>query len=349
MAPINVQEYERLAQGVVEPGAWDYFQGGSDDEVTLRENRAAFGRLRLRPRMLVDATDCDTATTVQGTRIELPVLAAPVAYHGLAHPDGECATAAGVARAGTVMVASCNSNRTMEEIAGRTDAPRWLQLYLTTDQSGNEKLVRRAEDAGYRALVLTVDRPRFGNRERDKRNGFKLPQHLRAANFDGDARRDMTTVAISTWETLEWLVGATTLPVLVKGVLTAEDAELAVEREVSGIVVSNHGGRQLDSVLSGIDALPEVVTAADGRCEVYCDGGIRRGTDVLKAIALGARAVLIGRPTVWGLAVSGADGVADVFALLHEELRLAMALAGKARLAEIDRTLVTRAPGEREE
>ncbi|MBO0871383.1 MAG: alpha-hydroxy-acid oxidizing protein, partial [Micromonosporaceae bacterium] len=224
MAPINVLEYERLAQAVVEPGAWDYFQGGSDDEVSLRENRAAFGRLRLRPRVLVDATACDTATTVQGTRIELPVLAAPVAYQGLAHPEAECATAAGVARAGTVMVASCNSNRSMEEIAAATPGPLWLQLYLTGDQNGNEKLVRRAEDAGYHALVLTVDRPRFGNRERDKRNGFKLPPHLRAVNFSGEATRDMTAVAITTWQTLDWLVSATPLPVLVKGVLTGEDA-----------------------------------------------------------------------------------------------------------------------------
>jgi len=341
MAPVNVMEYEPLAASRVEPGAWDYYQGGSDDERTLRDNQEAFGRIRLRPRVLVDTSTCDTSTTVIGTPVDLPVLVAPVAYHGLAHADGECATAEGAARAGTLMVASCNSNRTMEEIAKSSSAPLWLQLYLHADTGINEQLVRRAEDAGYRGLVLTVDRPRFGNRERDRRNGFKLPPHLRAANY-GDVTRDMSAVSISTWESLDWLVGATRLPVLVKGILTAEDGDLAAQHGVAGVIVSNHGGRQLDGVLSGIDALPEVVAGVAGRCEVFCDGGVRRGTDVLKAIALGARAVLVGRPVIWGLAVDGANGVADVLGLLHTEFGLAMALAGRTTVASIDASLVTR-------
>jgi 4-hydroxymandelate oxidase len=341
--PVSVMEYESLAGAVVEPGAWDYFQGGSDDEVTLRANRSAFSRIRLRPRVLVDTSGCDTSTTVLGTGVSMPVLAAPVAYHGLAHADGECATAEGVARAGTVMVASINSNRTMEEIAKRSGGPRWLQLYLTGDRSTDEKLIHRAEDADYLALVLTVDRPRYGNRERDRRNNFKLPPHLRAANF-GDATRDLGAVSVTTRRSLDWLVAATRLPVLVKGVLTAEDAHLVAEHGVAGVMVSNHGGRQLDGALAGIEALPEVVDAVAGRCEVYCDGGVRRGTDVLKAVALGARAVLIGRPTIWGLAVAGADGVADVMRLLHTEFQLAMALAGRTTVASIDRSLVTLIP-----
>jgi 4-hydroxymandelate oxidase len=341
MAPVNVMEYEPLAAGLIEPGAWDYFQGGSDDETTLRDNRAAFGRIRLRPRVLVDTSSCDTSTIVVGARVDVPVLVAPVAYHGLAHAEGECATAEGAARAGTVMVASCNSNRTMEEIAKRGEGPLWLQLYLHADLGVNEQLVRRAEDAGYAALVLTVDRPRYGNRERDRRNGFKLPPHLSAANY-GDATRDLSAVSISTWESLDWLLGATPLPVLVKGVLTAEDGDLAARHGVAGVIVSNHGGRQLDGVLAGVDALPEVAAAVAGRCEVLCDGGVRRGTDVLKALALGARAVLVGRPVIWGLAVGGADGVADVLGLLQTEFALAMALAGRTTVASIDTTLVTR-------
>jgi isopentenyl diphosphate isomerase/L-lactate dehydrogenase-like FMN-dependent dehydrogenase len=241
------------------------------------------------------------------------------------------------------MVASVNSNRTLEEIAVRAGGPRWLQLYLSADLTISEKLVRRAEDAGYLALVLTVDRPVFGRRERDLRNGFRLPAHLSAANF-GDATRDLATVCVATWESLDWLRRTTRLPVLVKGILTAEDAELALEHGVAGIVVSNHGGRQLDGVLAGIEALPEVVSAVAGRCEVYCDGGFRRGTDVLKALALGARAVLVGRPTIWGLAVGGADGVTHLMTLLREELRLSMALAGRPTVASVDRSLVTLMP-----
>ncbi|HZN73604.1 MAG TPA: alpha-hydroxy acid oxidase [Micromonosporaceae bacterium] len=341
MDPINIADYEELAAKLVEPGAWDYYQGGSDDEVTLRANRTAFDRLRLRPRVMVDPTECAAATTVLGTQVSFPVLAAPVAYHGMAHPDAECATAEGVGRAGTVLVASINSNRTMEEIAAVDAGPRWLQLYLSADLDVRTSLIRRAEDAGYGALVLTVDRPRFGNRERDRRNGFRLPPHLRAANF-GDATRDLAALAVATWADLDWLISSTALPVLVKGVLTGEDAAMAVEHGVAGVMVSNHGGRQLDGSLAGIEALPEVVAAVAGRCEVYCDGGVRRGTDVLKALALGARAVLVGRPTIWGLAVAGADGVAHVLDLLRTELLLAMALSGRTSVAEVDRSLVTR-------
>jgi len=340
MEPINLDEYEALAATLVRPDQWDYYQGGAADEETLRANRDAFRRIRLRPRVLVDTTTIDTSTTVLGTPVSMPVLAAPVAYHGMAHDDAECATARGVGRAGTLMVASVNSNRTLEEIAAAAGGPLWFQLYLSADLADVEKMIRRAEQAGYGALVLTVDRPVFGRRERDLRNNFRLPAHLRAANF-GDATRDLATACVATWQSLDWLVATTRLPVLVKGILTAQDAELAVAHGVSGVVVSNHGGRQLDGVAAGVEALPEVVAAVGGRCEVYCDGGVRRGTDVLKALAFGARAVLVGRPVVWGLAVDGADGVARVFGLLRDELRSALALAGRPGVPDIDRSLVT--------
>ena len=342
MRPVNVGEYERLAAQRIEPGAWDYYQGGSDDEVTLRANRTAFERLRLRPRMLADARECDSSTTVLGIPVSMPVLVAPVAYQGMAHPEGELATAAAAGRAGTLMIASINASWTLEEIARSAACPLWLQLYVYSGDLGLAgELIQRTEAAGYRALVLTVDRPVFGKRERDMRNQFTLPAHVRAANFGTGVRQSLADRCVCTWETVSWLLRSTRLPVLLKGILTAEDAARAAEHGVAGIIVSNHGGRQLDGVPAGIEALPEVVEAVAGRCEVYCDGGIRRGTDVLKALALGARAVLVGRPILWGLAVDGAAGVDHVLELLRDELLRAMELAGRPTVPSIDRSLVT--------
>lgn len=340
LKPINVSEYEALAQARVEPTAWDFYQGGSDDEVTLRANRTAFERIRLRPRMLVDVNTCDPRTTVLGTPVSMPVLVAPTAYHCLADPEGECATAQGAGKADTLMVASTVSSRSLEEIAAAASGPLWFQFYLR-DPHTSEILIRRVEAAGYRAIVFTIDLPFLGRREKDIRNNFILPAHIRAANFpDEDVQGALLIPRPLTWETLDWLLKFTSLPVLVKGVLTAEDAQLAVEHGVAGIIVSNHGGRQLDGALASIEALPEIVEAVAGRCEVYLDGGIRRGTDIMKALALGARAVLLGRPILWGLAVNGAEGVYDVLELLRAELELAMALAGRPTLASIDRSLV---------
>jgi 4-hydroxymandelate oxidase len=337
--PLNLADYETLARGVMEPATWDYFAGGSGDELTLQQNTAAFRRLRLRPRVMADEATISTATTVLGTRIDLPVLVAPTAYHGLVHPDAECATAAGTADAGTIMVVSVNSNRTLEEVATAAARPVWLQLYLTHDQAADEEIVRRAEDAGFAALVLTVDRPVYGAREKDIRNGFRLPDHLHAANFGGT--RDLRARSWTSWAALDWLVQTTRLPVVVKGVLAGEDALLAVAQGAAAVIVSNHGGRQLDGALAGIEALAGVVASVDGRCEVYCDGGVRRGVDVLKALALGARAVLVGRPPIWGLAVGGAAGVKAVLELLRAELERDLALCGRCRLADIDRSFVT--------
>lgn len=335
--PINVLEYEELARPRIQLPHWDFFHGGSDDEVTLRANRTAFERIRLRPRMLVDVSTIDTSTTVLGTPVSMPILVAPTAQHGLAHTEAECATARAAGRAGTLMVASTSSSLSLEEIIQAATGPLWFQLYVYPTFEAGERLVRRAEAAGYKAIVVTVDLPRLGNRERDKRSGFVISFE---GNFVNEQKIDSRDKIVFTWDKLSWLRSITSLPILLKGILTAEDALLAIEHGVDGIVVSNHGGRQLDGVLSGIEALPEVVEAVNGCCEVYMDGGIRRGTDVLKALALGARAVLVGRPIIWGLAVNGEAGAFHILEILRSELELAMVLSGRPTIASIDRSLI---------
>ena len=339
MQPINVFDYEVWAKERMDPAYWDYFAGGSGDEVSLRANVSDFARIRLRPRMLVDVRTCDTSTTVLGTPVNMPILVAPTACHGMAHPEGECATAQGSGAAGTLMIASTQATRSIEEIAQAAGGSLWFQLYLYPTREIAAGLVRRAEAAGYKAIVLTVDLPVLGNRERDLRNQLEIPPSLSPANFAGI---DIEAFAerYLTWDDLDWLCATTSLPVLIKGILTAEDTLLALEHGVSGIVVSNHGGRQLDGAVTGIQALPEVVEAVAGRCEVYVDGGIRRGTDILKALALGARAVLVGRPVLWGLAAEGAQGVQGILEILRAELELAMKLAGCPTLCSINHTLV---------
>jgi isopentenyl diphosphate isomerase/L-lactate dehydrogenase-like FMN-dependent dehydrogenase len=359
MLPLNVREYEGLAESRLDHKAWDYMSGGSDDEVTLHANRAAFAHIQLRPRVLVDVSHCDLSTTVLGTPVSIPILVAPMGYQCLATPEGECATARAAGTAEALMVVSTMATRTLEETAAVATGPLWFQLYVYKDRSISEQLVRRAEAAGYRALVLTVDLPRIGRRERDIRNGFGLPPHLHAANFVTHGSHEMPETEPGTsglaahtaahfdesltWEAVAWLKGITRLPVLLKGILTAEDAALAVQHGADGLIVSNHGGRQLDTVPASIEALPAVAEAVAGRMEVYVDGGIRRGTDVLKALALGARAVLVGRPVLWGLAVAGEAGARDVLELLRAELELALALAGRPTLASIDRSVVSEA------
>lgn len=342
--PVNLHDYEVLAQARLDPAIWDFYQGGSDDEVTLRANRTAFEGIRLRPRVLVDVSSCDTSTTVLGTQVSMPILIAPTACHCPADAEGECATARAAGKAGSLMVASTESSRTLEEVAeaaGETHCPLWFQLYVYPSLQVAERLVRRAETAGYRAIVLTVDLPRLSKRERDIRNNATIPPApYEAANFIGIDKGVGHQLVPLTWESLSWLRSLTSLPILLKGILTAEDAKLAVEHGVAGIIVSNHGGRQLDTAMASIEALPEVVEAVDGSCEVYMDGGIRRGTDVLKALALGARAVLVGRPILWGLAVNGAEGVLHVLELLRTELEIDMALAGRPTITSIDRSLI---------
>ncbi len=354
--PVNLAEYEALAKERLAPMVWDYYAGGADDELTLRENRAAYLRRKLRPRVLVDVSQVKLATTVLGIPVAAPILVAPLAYQSLAHGDGECATARGAAAAGTLMVLSTLSTTRLEQVAAVAPAaPRWFQLYVYKQRDVSADLVRRASAAGYRALVLTVDTPRLGRRERDVRNGFSLPAGVTMANFDGTLAEKASgapgqsglaaygAANLDTslgWDVIAWLRSITSLPVVVKGIMTGEDARLAVAHGASAIAVSNHGGRQLDGVPASIDVLAEVVDAVAGACEVYVDGGVRRGTDVIKALALGARAVLLGRPVLWGLAADGAAGVTRVLGLLAEELEHALALVGRPDVQALDRSLL---------
>ncbi len=312
------------------------------DEVTLGENVAAFARRRLRPRVLVDVSKLDTTTTLLGTPVALPIGIAPTAQHVLAHPDAECATASAAAAAGVLFCASTMSSRSMEDIGSTCSGPRWFQLY-TQDGVGErtQQLVRRAEAAGYTAIVLTVDLAVSGRREREMRLAFALDR-LETGNFVtlAPAIQDEAPPAF-TWEVVDWLRRLTALPVVLKGVMTAEDATLAVEHGVPAVWVSNHGGRQLDRAQATIDVLEEIASAVAGRAEVYLDGGVRRGGDVATALALGARAVFVGRPVLYALAAGGEDGVSLALKLLGDEVRYNMALLGAPTIAAITRAHVT--------
>ena len=353
---LRLDELEDAARRLLPADVWDYLYGGSGAEWTLAANRAAFDRVVLRPRVLVDVSSCDLSTSVLGERWAAPIAVAPMAYHRLAHPDGEVATASAAGAVGLPMVVSMFASRTVEDVAAAATAPLWLQMYWLRRRDALAALVARAEEAGYRALVLTVDTPRVGRRLRDLRNGFALPAGVEAANLDASVMatahrhrpgssalerhsRDQFDAGI-TWRDLAWLRERSALPLLLKGVLTGDDARLAADEGVDGVVVSNHGGRQLDGAVASLDALPEVVAAVPDGYPVLVDGGVRRGTDVLKALALGARAVLVGRPVLWGLACSGRHGVAAVLRLLCAELDDAMALAGRPTVAQIDRSAV---------
>ncbi|HKN62824.1 MAG TPA: alpha-hydroxy acid oxidase [Gaiellaceae bacterium] len=352
MNALSIADYERLAEERLEPGPWAYLSGGSGDEWTLRENRAAFARWTFRPRVLCDVSEISTATTVLGTRIELPVVVAPVAYQQLYHRDGECATARGAAAAGTGIAVSTFSTRSHEEIAAASPGVlQWCQLYVFQDRGVTREHLAEAAAGGCSAVVLTVDTPRLAQRERDLRVGFEIPSDLplpyaRAAigvAAHNPADQFALLDASVSWRDLEWITGEANLPVVLKGVVTAEDAELAVEHGAEAVIVSNHGGRQLDGVPATLDALPEVAEAIAGRVEIYLDGGIRRGTDVAKALALGARAVLAGRGPVFGLAAAGEDGVRHVLEILRDELALALCLLGCTSPEEVTRGHVQRA------
>ena len=342
---INVADYFEAAAAKVDPAVWCYFEGGAGDEVTLRANSAAFGRWRFRPRVLVDVGGVSAATTVLGTPVSLPVLVAPFAMQRLLDPEGELATARAATAAGTVLCVSTITTSAHDEIAAAgAEGPRWLQLYILRDRVRTLDHLAEARASGYSALVLTVDTPVLGRRERDVRLGFELPPDLPLPYMKGkDA-----SVAMSfaeqfqmspsvTWSDLEWIAAESGLPVILKGIVTREDAVLAVEHGAAAIVVSNHGGRQLDGAPATLDALPEVVEAVAGRCEVYVDGGIRRGADVLKALALGAQATLVGRAAACGLAVDGEAGVRAVLDILRDEIELGLALLGCTTPAEVTR------------
>lgn len=351
MKALNLSDFEDLARQKLPEQNFGYIASGSDDEVTLAQNRRAFEQLVLLPRVLVDVSEVETGVEILGRRLELPVLLAPAAFHALAHPEAEIATARAAAAAGTIFTVSTMASRRIEDVAAATDAACWFQLYCSRDREISRALIERAEAAGYTALVVTVDVPVVGRREEDLRNEFRLPPEalpqtlLQYADLEGLSRAEQASTLAElvdrlfdptlSWKDLEWMRGITKLPILLKGVLHPADARRAVEEGVDGLIASNHGGRQLDTVPAAIEVLAEIVEAVDGKIPVLVDGGVRRGTDVVKALALGAAAVMIGRSYMWGLAVDGEEGVTAVLEMLRGEIRTALALVGTPRIGDL--------------
>ncbi|KAG5405756.1 hypothetical protein IGI04_011875 [Brassica rapa subsp. trilocularis] len=346
---VNVNEFQELARQALPKMYYDYYSGAAEDKHTLKENVEAFSRIMFRPRVLVDVSKIDMSTRILGYPISAPIMIAPTGNHMLAHPQGETVTAKAAAACNTIMIVSCMSSCTLEEVASSCNAVRFLQIYVFERRDVTAQVVKRAEKAGYKAIVLTVDVPKLGRREADIQNKM-IPPKLR--NFEGltevqpsegsgvEAFASRALDASLNWKDIEWLRSITKLPILIKGILTPEDALKAVEAGVDGIVVSNHGGRQLDYSPATITVLEEVVHVVKGRIPVLLDGGVRRGTDVFKALALGAQAVLIGRPIVYGLAAKGEDGVKKVIEMLKNEFELTMALSGCPTIGDITRNHV---------
>ncbi len=344
---ISLYDFEKYAKEKIEKSAYDYYAGGANDEITLIENIRAYQRIKLQPRVLRNVAHRDLTTTVLNQKISCPIIIAPTGMLGMAHPDGERAVSRASYGFQTIMTLSTLSNEAMEDVKKESEYPLWFQLYILKDRAVTEFVVRRVERAGYSALVLTVDAPVLGLRERDTRNHFKMPNSLTLKNLTGSiyhsmsASKDLAEYIANTfdpsisWRDVEWLVSITSLPVIVKGILSPQDAIIAIEHGAKGIICSNHGGRQLDTVVATIDALPDIVKVVEGKVPVLIDGGIRRGTDILKAIALGADAVLIGRPTIWGLAYKGSVGVNKVLEILKSELDIAMALCGFSSIEQL--------------
>lgn len=338
---VSLGDYESWARDTLHNHAWAYLSGAAADELTLQDNRAAFDRIKLNPRVLTPLAGGHTRVSLFGHEFPSPVVLAPVAYQKLFHPQGELATALGAAAVGAGMIVSQQASTTFEDIAATAPAPRWLQLYLQGDRALITDLVSRAEAAGFLALVVTVDAPVHGVRNREQRAAFHLPQGISAVNCPAPTISDdcvFGTLAehAPTWDDIVWLKSITRLPVLVKGILHPDDAILAREHGVDGLIVSNHGGRTLDTLPATMDALPRIAQTIGNDIPILLDGGIRRGTDVLKAIALGATAVLIGRPYIHALACAGAVGVAHVLKILQTELEVALALTGRRTLADVN-------------
>jgi 4-hydroxymandelate oxidase len=349
--PVDVADFEALARERLAGMVYDYIAGAAGDEISLRRNRAAFDALLLKPRVLRDVSRLDTGAELFGRQLKYPILLAPTAYHRLVHPEGECATARGAGAAGgTTMVVSALATTTFAEIATAAGGPLWFQLYVQRDRAFTRDLVQRVEAEGCQAICITVDTPCLGTRNREMRCRFGLPPDLeranlrgikgaRASHFDESGVYSDILDPTLTWEGIDWLRSFAKVPLLLKGILAPEDARLAVEHGVAGLIVSNHGARNLDTTPATIEALPAVAAAVGGRVPILLDGGVRRGTDVVKALALGARAVLIGRPYLWALAAAGAHGVERLLKILQTELLAAMALCGCRTLADIDRSV----------
>ncbi|XP_057505229.1 peroxisomal (S)-2-hydroxyacid oxidase GLO4-like [Actinidia eriantha] len=350
--PVNIKEFQELARKSLPKMYFDFFNGGAEDQHTLRENVEAFRSITMRPRILVDVSRIDMSTTILGYHTSSPIMIAPTAMHKLAHPEGEIATARAAAACNTIMALSYSSTCTVEEVASSCNAVRFFQLYVYKRRDITAVLVQRAEANGFKAIMLTVDTPRLGRREADIKNRMTAP---RLKNFEGllsvevasDKGSNLEAFAAATldpslcWKDIEWLRSVTSLPILIKGVLTPEDAIKAVEAGIAGIVVSNHGARQLDYSPATITVLEQVVHAVGGKIPVLFDGGVRRGTDVFKALALGAQAVMVGRPIIFGLAAKGEHGVRRVIEMLKDELELTMALSGCPTVKDITRSHVS--------
>lgn len=351
--PINLFEFEDAAREVMTGPEFDYVEGGVTDEITLRRTRSAYDSIALRPRVLRGFREADLSTTVLGQRLPVPFMLAPCGGHTRAHPEGELATARAAAKFGTVLGVSANAGFTLEEIAQQADGPRWYQLYFYRDREQTADIVKRAEAAGYDAICITLDANWPSKRERNIRNAYQQgsrPMYKQEAKppatgkFDtGQSSRGRVDPGAS-WEDVAWLRSLTKLPLVFKGIMTGEDAQLAADNGVEALIISNHGGRNLDTTLATVEVLPEVVDRVKGKMEIYVDGGIRRGTDVVKAIAMGADAVLMGRPLFYGLALGGEDGVVQVLDTLRDEVETTMMHIGRPTIESIDHTLITRMP-----
>jgi len=346
--PINLFEFEDFAKERLPKEEYDYIAGGATDEISVDRNRRAYASWALRPRVLRDVSKLDLSTTVLGTKVKLPVLIAPCGAHTRAHPEGELATYRAATACGTVLAVSANSNTSFEDLAKATKGHLWVQMYPFRDKEMTHEWLKRAKDNGYEAVVVTLDSQWPPKRERNIRNNY---QRTRGVNYPTTGaetprpgRAGEGSDPAATWKDLEWIKTVAGLPVVAKGVMTGEDVELCVEVGADAVVVSNHGGRHLDNTLATVEVLAEAVAAAKDKLEVYLDGGIRRGADVVKAIALGAKAVFIGRPLFWGLAVDGEKGVVRVLDILREEIEITMAKCGRPTIASIDSTAVVKAP-----
>ena len=345
--PVNIFEYEEIAKRKLDKAEYDFIAGGTTDEITLRQTRSLFDSIKLRPSMLVDVSHRDTSTTVLGQPISFPVMLDPAGNHKSVHPDAELASAKAAGAAGTVMVLSSHSSRTLEEVSQVATGPLWFQQYFFRDRGLTLEMASRAEEAGYTALCMTVDAKMEPKRERNLRNQYvgapspNYPQ-VDAWTFPPDAPGGPADIRDpgAAWADLDWLAANTRLPLVVKGLMIGEDGKRSVDHGAKAVIVSNHGARYLDTTFTTIEVLPEVVEAVDGKIEVYLDGGIRRGTDIVKAMAIGAQAVLIGRPLFWGLAVNGAAGLTSVLDMLRDELDIAMGMCGRPTIESIDSDLI---------
>jgi 4-hydroxymandelate oxidase len=347
--PINLFEFEDVARARLPKAEYDYIAGGATDEISVDRNRRAFASWALRPRVLRDVSVLDLSTAVLGTKVKLPVLIAPCGGHKRAHPDGEIATYRAAAACGTVLTVSANSNTSFEDLSKAATGHLWIQMYPFRDKQLNQEWLDRAKDASYKAVVVTLDSQWPPKRERNIRNNYRRTRGVNYPKSGAETPRPAGRAGegsdpAATWKDLEWIKSASDLPVVAKGVMTGEDVELCIDAGADGVIVSNHGGRHLDNTLATIEVLSETVAAAKGKIEIYLDGGIRRGADVVKAIALGAKAVFIGRPLFWGLAVDGEKGVIRVLEILREEIEITMAKCGRPTVASIDSSVVVKAP-----